>query len=148
MLLHRYGFKTAVAVSGNINLNLAVVCDYRLLTRAVAAVSGVVAGLGMLLITEMMIHLGVQGPFDHAFRQILDYPVLPENVFLAQTMKINLIKQLLNQQLPFCLLFFGHSCTASFNGKSLWPFTQIMLQALASFKQTQRKPKNRRKIHI
>ena len=69
------------AVTRHINLYLTTLAFDGLRGLAIAGVAGVLTGGVVLLISEMVSHLALQGAFDHCFGELLQQTIVAEHVF-------------------------------------------------------------------
>lgn len=105
MLGHQNRRELAVPVPRDAQLDLLVPGHDFLGRVAVAAVAAVVPCDIVLQISEMAVHLGLQGFVEDAGGQRLDQPVLPEQFILGGSVEIQLVDDVVERVfLPFVSL--------------------------------------------
>ena len=109
-------FERRLAIPRRLQLQLAEVALQCLGAFPVARVASVVARRIVLLVAQMIGHLGLQRPFQNGFGQLLEQTVLPDDIlgFLV-----------VGQQLVDQLLVDCHG--VSYFLLLPWPFTQFYL---------------------
>jgi len=77
---HDLRFEGGLAVAGRLQLQLAEVAVQVFAAFSVARVAPMVAGRVVLLVAQMIGHLGFQGPLQEGFGQLLEQAVLPDDI--------------------------------------------------------------------
>src|SRR5215468_2180657 len=106
-----------VAVTRDLDRDLALLAFERLARLAIAGIAGVLSFRRVLLVTEMMSHLSIQDPFDEGFGELLEQTALSNQVFGLLVVFQKFIED-----------FFRDSHNRSFPRKlfqALWPFTRF-----------------------
>ncbi len=74
-------FEGGVPVAGNGHIKVAELALDALFVAAVAGIGGLLLGGRVFLVAEMIGHLGLHRPFKKLFGELLEQPVLPDEVF-------------------------------------------------------------------
>src|SRR5580700_11198819 len=88
--------KGAVAVARHRDLDGTLVADHRLARIAVAAVAAGAAGRVALVVAQMLAQLGAERPFQKAFLEFLEQPLLAEQILWRAVA----LQQLLDDLIP------------------------------------------------
>ena len=92
ILFHQLRLETALAVAWNSDGQSPILPFQGLLAGAVAGIAGGVVHLAMLLMAQMVRHLGLQCAFHHSLGQLLQNAIFSEQVvgfFIAGEQRIN-----------------------------------------------------------
>ena len=115
------GSNVALPVARRLQLQLAEVALQSLLAFPVARVAPVVARRVVLLVAQMVGHLGFQRPLQDRFGQLLEQTVLPDDILGFLVVGEQLVDQLLVDGHGISILLFP------------WSFTQFYLHPHVSY---------------
>ena len=112
VLLDELRLKAAVSVSGNLDLDVALVGTQPLAAPAVPTIALFFRWRLTLVVTQVLIELGVHGSVDQRRRQLLQQPIRSSQVFRLAVVLQQLVQELRGNgplaRLIFLGRFLGH----------------------------------------